>query len=406
MRFLFLCPLYDLPIKIHALLMFNYTIKIVIKKDKIRKDGKAPIYLQAFINKKRVRIHLNCYCKVSAFSEKYQKVKGNSEEVKQINAVINKRLSKANEIFYQSVLEDKPLDIETFKTLLLNEKSKHDFLNFMHNAIKGQEKNVEYSTIKNYIKAFNHLKSFQDEIKFFELTPKLIENYRSHLLRKGLKHNTVNSYLKQIKKFVRLAINEGYNIKNPFDEVSLKWQQSTPVWLEPYELEKFINFYYRPDLPYHFKDTLQMFLFMCGVGLRISDASKLKHSDIINDTIRIRVQKTKRYKLEETFIISDFAKQFLPKKQHRETVFKYGNSQKFNYNLKSICEHLGIKKEVSSHTARHTYATTLLLAGANIEVVSKLLGHKSLKDTMVYVHITKQAERKNLALFDKFLDKT
>ena len=74
-----------------------------------------------------------------------------------------------------------------------------------------------------------------------------------------------------------------------------------------------------------------------------------------------------------------------------------------DYNLKSICEHLNIKKDVTSHTARHTYATTLLLAGANIEVVSKLLGHKSLKDTMIYVHITKQAERNNLDLFDKFM---
>ena len=384
--------------------MFRYSVKVIIKKDKVRKDGTVPIYLQAYINNRRIRVHLNSYCKVSEFSDKQQRVKGSSKKAKQVNAIISKHLARANEIFYQSVLEDKPLDAETFKKLLLNEKSKHDFLNYMQNAIREQEKIVEYSTIKNYIKAYNHLKDFQSEIMFFELTPQLIERFRGHLTKKGLKHNTINSYLKQVKKFVRLARSEGYNIINVFDHVSLKWQKSTPVWLEPHEIEKLVKLYFEKDLPYHFRDTLQMFLFMLGTGLRISDASVLKYSDIVNDSIRIRVQKTKRYKLEETFLISDFAMQFLPHGEGNKKVFKYSNSQKFNYNLKSICEHINIKKEVTSHTARHTYATTLLLSGANIEVVSKLLGHKSLKDTMVYVHITKQAERNNLELFDKFMN--
>lgn len=382
--------------------MFKYSVKIVLKKDKLRTDKTAPIYLQAFINKKRIRIHLECYCKISDFSEKSQRVKSSAKNAKKINAIINKRLSKANEIFYQSVLEDNPLDRYTFKELLLNEKSKHDFLNFMYNAIREQEKLVEYATIKNYMKAYNHLKAFQPELKFYELTTKKIRDFENYLKAKKLKHNTINGYLKQVKKFIRQAISEGYHIKNPFDDIQLNWQQSTPVWLEPFELQKFIELYYTNDIPCHFKDTLQMFLFMTGTGLRISDAVKLRYEDIINDTIRIRVQKTKRYKLEETFLISSFAKQFLNRVGEGK-VFKYSNSQKLNYNLKSICEHLNIKKDVTSHTARHTYATTLLLAGANIEVVSKLLGHKSLKDTMIYVHITKQAERNNLDLFDKFM---
>lgn len=384
--------------------MFKYSLKIIIKKDKIKVDGTAPLYLQAFINTKRTRIHLNCYCKPSDFSMKMQKVKSNSKNAKEINGIIAKRVGQANDIFYNSILNDAPLNILTFKELLLNEKVKHDFITFMLKAIREQDKLVTHSTIKNYIKSYNHLKAYKSVIPFYDINLSLIIGFEKYLKKLGLKHNTVNGYLKQLKKFIRIAISEGYPIQNPFENYQLRWHESTPVWLEPFEIEKMFQLYNREDLPYHFKDTLQMFLFMVGIGLRISDVTRLTYDMIINDTIVIRVQKTQRYKLEETFLISDFASQFLPERVgEEEKIFKYKVCQSLNKNLKSICKHLNIKKDVTSHVARHTYATTLLLAGANIEVVSKLLGHKSLKDTMIYVHITKQAERKNLALFDKFM---
>jgi site-specific recombinase XerD len=333
-----------------------------------------------------------------------QNVKAICKNSKSINGIIAKRVGQVSAIFYNAILKDEPLDVDTFKELLLNEKVKHDFITFMLKAIREQDKLVTHSTIKNYVKSYNHLKAFRAVIPFYDINIKLVTNFEKYLKKLGLKHNTVNGYLKQLKKFIRIAISEGYPIQNPFEHYQLRWHESTPVWLEPFEIEKMVTLYNREDIPYHFKDTLQMFLFMLGTGLRISDTTQLNYDMIVNDTIIIRIQKTQRYKLEETFLISDFASQFLPIQVGEEKkIFKYKTCQSLNKNLKSICEHLNIKKDITSHTARHTYATTLLLAGANIEVVSKLLGHKSLKDTMIYVHITKQAERKNLALFDKFM---
>ncbi|MBK7587694.1 MAG: tyrosine-type recombinase/integrase [Bacteroidetes bacterium] len=64
-------------------------------------------------------------------------------------------------------------------------------------------------------------------------------------------------------------------------------------------------------------------------------------------------------------------------------------NQKMNEYLKEIGDLCGINKKITCHTARHTYATTILIGnGISIEVVSKLLGHRDIKTTQIYAKMT------------------
>jgi site-specific recombinase XerD len=220
--------------------------------------------------------------------------------------------------------------------------------------------------------------------------------------------NTIADFHKQVNKFISLAIDE-YNldIKNPYSRFTIEKAETHRQFLTPSELAKFVKLYdVRHDvcLDSHLCDTLQMFLFMVGSGLRVSDSGRLQGLNVVEDTVQLRMQKTKRLKMGITFPLSAFALKYLPKHIENGKLFQYKTTQTFNRNLRYIStELLNIKKEVTSHIARHTFATSFILAGGRVEVLKNLLGHSDIRTTQIYIHLTQTVEREELKLLDAFL---
>ena len=80
-----------------------------------------------------------------------------------------------------------------------------------------------------------------------------------------------------------------------------------------------------------------------------------------------------------------------PRVYYRQRLLPFMSNQRLNKYIKEIAALCNIKKEVSFHTARHTFATTVTLTnGVPVETVSKMLGHTKLSTTQIYVHVVKQ----------------
>ena len=133
-------------------------------------------------------------------------------------------------------------------------------------------------------------------------------------------------------------------------------------------------------------------------GLRIGEVINLKMNHIDSERMTIIVKGGKGVKdrlvpLSENLLIllREYYKSYRPK----DFLFEGQNSPKYsnssaNQFIKKYVMRAGIKKKVTAHTFRHSYATHLLENGTDIRIIQKLLGHNSIKTTMIYTHVTDQ----------------
>jgi site-specific recombinase XerD len=170
---------------------------------------------------------------------------------------------------------------------------------------------------------------------------------------------------------------------------SLKKEAKLPVILNREEL---LQLFKAPTL---LKHRIALAL-IYSAGLRSQEASNMKISDIdfVRKTIHIRQSK---YKKDRIVPLSDFIAKGLKKylaveKPHiwlfngRDADGRY-SSKGLNWVMREALKKAGIKKEVSLHTLRHSYATHLLEEGVNILLIKKLLGHAKIETTMIYLHV-------------------
>ncbi len=133
-----------------------------------------------------------------------------------------------------------------------------------------------------------------------------------------------------------------------------------------------------------------------GSGLRVSELLDLKISVIDSDRMTLHVKQSKGLK-DRLVPLSENAlkllREYYVEYQPKEYIFegqdggKYSGSS-FNKILKAAARKAGIQKKISSHTLRHSFATHLLEKGTDIRVIQKLLGHNSIKTTMIYTQVT------------------
>ena len=255
------------------------------------------------------------------------------------------------------------------------------------------------ATVERYETSFKHTQEFiqqtykKDDIYLDEMNRQFIEDYELYLktVRK-CNHNSTTKYLKNFKKITRIAIQKEWLKKDPFIEIKFSLQIVERDFLEKHEIEKIYNKEFTIERLAQVRDV---FLFCCFSGLAFSDVKQLTHDHISIDTngnkwIRKQRQKTKNMcnipLLEIPLKIIDKYKSH-PRCQEKNVLLPVLCNQKMNAYIKEITDLCGINKQVSTHTARHTFATLMLANGVSIENVAKMLGHSDTKMTRHYAQI-------------------
>lgn len=244
------------------------------------------------------------------------------------------------------------------------------------------EKNLSKKHFYNWQSLLKHLENFLDgrNVALIQIDEHLLKEFKQYLLEE-LSQNSAANYFNKLRSIIKLAINDQILVKNPFFKVSsIKTLDSEREYLTFAELEKIVSAECEnPELK-------RAFLFSCYTGLRWSDISKLTWADIKNDSLRFRPQKT-----EEKFLyipLNPTAKILLGEQvDSTNNTFTIKYSAYENKKLQSWIQNAGIKKHITFHCARHTFATLALTNGADLYVIQKLLGHSEIKTTEIYTKI-------------------
>jgi len=280
------------------------------------------------------------------------------------------------------------------------------------------EKGLSTNTTDNY--KF-YLRRFADFAKQAgvaspaKISKELVHRYRLWLNRlekggEGLKKNTQNYHLIALRGFLKYLVKTDVKSLEP-EKVELAKQEQRQVdFLEGVDLERILEAPLKIDLPdiIRRRDKAILELFF-STGLRVSELCKLKIENINlkKDEFTVR---GKGAKLRVVFL-SETARRWLGDYlKVRPDLNPYlfvshdkaasGRDEQIGLSPRSVqrlvekyAKVAGITKEVTPHTLRHSYATDLLMNGADIRSVQAMLGHSSITTTQVYTHITDQQLR-------------
>lgn len=272
------------------------------------------------------------------------------------------------------------------------------------------------ATVKRYETSLKHTQEFmrytykREDIYLDELKRDFIEDYEFYLktVRK-CNHNSTVKYLKNFKKIVLLAVSKELLPRDPFANVQFSLEPVERDFLESHELQKLVE---KPIDIERMEQVRDVFAFCCFSGLAFSDVKQLTPEHIATDVngakwIRKPRQKTKNMC---NIPLMEIPLKILEKyKDHPYCVSKgvllpVLCNQKMNAYLKELADICGIKKQLSTHVARHTFATFTLANGVSIENVAKMLGHSDTKMTRHYAKILDSTIMKEMSRIKTFDD--
>ncbi len=376
------------------------------KKSKTTTDGLVPIYMRVTIDGQRFEVSVKRYVKAEQWSAEAGRLKGNHEEAKQLNSLLDAFKVRAFDYQREILSECKPFTVETYrvKWLGLNIERPRMLLEIFEHHNKqmkeliGQEFSPltfeRYTTSKKHTRDFMKWKYNMDDMNIKDLNYEFITDYEFWLksVRK-CDHNTTMKYLSNFKKIVNICLKNGWLQRNPFLGYKMTKREIERPYLTQEEL---IAISTKTFIAPRINQVRDIFLFSCYTGLAYADVKKLSRSEISTGIDGEKWIFTHRQKTETSTrlpllppaqeILDRYAEH--PQCLNQNRLLPVLSNQKMNGYLKEIADMCDITKKMTTHTARHTFATTVTLTnGVPIETVSRMLGHKNLKTTQHYAKI-------------------
>ena len=245
----------------------------------------------------------------------------------------------------------------------------------------------------------NDLNKYEEFLKkdILESDTEDLERYLKYI--KNLESTTVAHKITSIKSYFNYNIKRGIVSVNPADKVSRpKLTKHLPEYLTEEEVGKLLDVEVKSPYDYRNKTILEL---LYSSGIRISELVNIKTPNYDSEECLIRIMgkgsKERIVPLGDYAIniMNDYMNNYRPliNKKHTDYVFVNNRGDKISRQfifkvIKKEALKKGIKKDISPHTLRHTFATHLLKNGADLRIIQELLGHENISTTQIYTHVT------------------
>ena len=378
---------------------------IFFTRKKRNNPEKLDIYVRITVNKKRAEFSIKRDIAVCNWNIFRCRAKETDQNLVLLNTYLDDVYAEVLNAHKQLHSERKLITAKAIKSRYLGEDEDHMTL---MNAVQYHNANINRSlkpgTLKNYFSTEKYLKQFLEErlktddiylvqlnYRFITDFENYIRNYRPRKARRTCSNNGAMKHLERLMKITNLALKMEWLEKDPFRNFKLRYIRNERDYLTERELGLIEATSFMTVGLNRVKD---IFLFSCYTGLSFIDIKELHPNQVLMGIDGNQMVHTKRIKTNESVKIPllPMARDILDK--YKEEMKLTGNvlpvysNQKTNKNLKEIIKASGIHKNITFHSARHTFATTVTLSnGVPIETVSKLLGHTKLSTTQIYAKV-------------------
>lgn len=396
-----------------------FRVVFYLRSNYVNKEGKTSVMLRIYLNNERLSLgSTGVSVKSSQWDKEKERIKGRTTEALNTNLQLDNIASGLQSIFRRIEMSD-VVSLERIKSEFLGKKEEIDTLMQLfekHNGDVAKQVGVsvgkatlqKYNVCKRHFSEFLEKQYKRSDLKLTELTYVVIREFDLYLRTEvGQNANTATKMMKTFKTITLLGQKMGVLLHDPFMNHRFHIEPVNRGFLTDEEILLIAN----KDLGISRLELVRdIFIFSCFTGLAYIDVSNLTPDHIVTlgDKQWIMTQRQKT-SVETNVLLLDIPKAIIAKyggKTYRNgKLFPMLTNQKTNSYLKEIADICGIKKNLTFHLARHTFATMSLSKGVPMESVSKMLGHTNIRTTQIYARITnKKIEHDMEELADK-LDK-
>ena len=368
----------------------------------LEKNGKVPLCARITIDGEKVKFSLKSEVSSAIWDPKSGRGKGQTKEALQLNRYLDSikgqmimhyhSLSEANEVVTASMVRDAFLGTNIKSNTLL---AVFEEFNDRQEKLIGID--LAQSTFNKYDLTYRRLKEFlkvkmrKNDILLCQVDRNFVMDFEAYLkIEYSLDTNSSEKLMRIFKRITTMCFKNGQMPKDPFCDHKLKKVKKDRGYLTKSELESIID--YKPDNK-RLEKVRDIFLFCCFTGYDYSTTAALTDKNIVTDddgSIWIETHRIKTGTLSKVKLL-DIPLSILKKyelKRDGDFLLPVMSNAKYNLYLKEIASICGIEKNVTSHLARHTFATTVTYAnGVSIESISKMLGHTKISTTQIYARI-------------------
>jgi len=388
-------------------------VLLYLKKSTRDRSGKSPIMGRITLGRSVAQFSCKLSCNPDLWNPRESRVDGKSREAVEVNARLD-NLLLAVQSSYQSLLaKGLPFDATDIKedfqgsvqsrTMLLErfdslieEMRDHVGVDIKENSLAA------YRQTRVQLQQFIRAKYKVSDLTFSQLTEDFIKQFEQYVTGEvGLKQSTCYNMIVLIKKVCKLAYREGVADSLLFDNVYVdKGDSRLPKTLDKDALDKLKALRF-DGLDGDMETSRDVFLFACYTGAAYCDLMALNREHLVRDdegNLWLKFSRQKTGVLCRVKLLPEALR--LLEQLHsdaRETLLPYMNYATYLSCLKAISLRAGLSLPITTHTARHTFATLITLEqGVPIETVSKMLGHSTVRMTERYAEVTPQK------LFEEF----
>lgn len=389
----------------------NYFISIYLDTRRPKQNGKYPVKLRVFTKLPR---------KQKLYNTDFEFTKSEFESIWETKKPRNEHKDNRLEL---AALEKRASDIadglpqfsfENFERLMygISGSGQIDVVSYYNQAIAQYKRNKQMSTASNYELSLKSLIDFhkKDNLSFYDINPQWLKDYEEYMIElKERSRTTVGIYLRPLRAIFNTAIADKIvSVEQyPFGrrKYTIPAPKGTKKALSKEQLRAL--FEVKPATPEQKKAKAFWFFSYACNGMNFKDIANLKYKDISGDTLTFRRAKTSRTNAKQAPVIvylNDFIRSVIklygnPENSPHEYIFpitdpnaspgdRHNQLKNFirfvNQHIAKLSKIAGIKEQISTYWARHSFATNAIRNGASMEFVSEALSHSNLNTTRNY----------------------